>query len=58
MYELTAYQLYDLLVDEDYFTNSELLLLTNINGLSLETLNSAIFARYGFRDYDQMKVYE
>lgn len=54
MIELKAYALWDLLVDGEYFTDDELILLTNINGLSIETLNDAIFSRYGFRDYDQM----
>lgn len=51
-------ELWDLLVDEGYFTAEELQLLTNINGFSVETLNDAIYARYGYRDYDQMMEYE
>ena len=47
-------ELWDELLDLELFTYEELRLLTNINGLSVETLNDAIFARYGFRDYDQM----
>ena len=46
--------LWDALVDGDLFTYEELQLLTNINGYSVETLNDAIFARYGYRDYNQM----
>lgn len=51
-------ELYDVLVDEGYFTDEELRLLTCINGYSVETLNDAIYARYGYRDYDQMLGYE
>lgn len=51
-------ELYDLLVDEGYFTVEELQLLTNINGYSIETLNDAIYARYGYRDFEQMRDYE
>lgn len=51
-------ELYDLLVDDGYFTEEELRLLTNINGYSIDTLNSAIYARYGYRDYEQMKESE
>lgn len=58
MIELKAYELWDVLVDGEYFTDDELILLTNINGLSIETLNDAIFSRYGYRDFDQMKDYE
>ena len=50
-------ELYDVLVDEGYFTDEELRLLTNINGNSIETLNDAIFSRYGYRDYEQMLGY-
>lgn len=45
---------WDELLDMDLFTEEELKLLTNINGLSVETLNDAIFARYGYRDLEQM----
>ena len=55
---MTAIELYEILVYEGYFTNEELKLLININGLSIETLNDAIYARYGYRDYEQMKESE
>ena len=47
-------ELWDELLECDLFTEEELRLLTNINGYSLETLNDAIFARYGYRDLEQM----
>jgi len=53
--KLTAIELYETLLDEELFSDEELKLLTNINGLSIETLNDAIYARYGYRDYEQMK---
>ena len=46
--------LWDELLERDLFTYEELQLLTNINGYSVETLNDAIFARYGYRDFEQM----
>ena len=46
--------LWDELQDMELFTYEELKLLTNINGYSVETLNDAIFARYGYRDLEQM----
>ena len=55
--ELTAKELYQELIDLELFTWRELRLLTNINGFSIETLNDAIFARYGYRDYQQMMEY-
>lgn len=41
-------------IDAELFTEAEIQLLTNINGLSVETLNDAIFSRYGYRDLEQM----
>ena len=46
--------LWDELLDQELFTYDELKLITSINGLSVETLNDAIFARYGYRDLEQM----
>jgi transcription initiation factor IIE alpha subunit len=48
------YEVYEALVDNGYFTEEELSLLTNINGNTLETLEDAIYCRYGFRSYEQM----
>ena len=56
--ELTIHELWAELVDRDLFTDRELQLLTNINGFSIETLNDALYSRYGYRDYDQMMMYE
>lgn len=44
---------YELIVHE-LFTQDELELITNINGFTVETLNDCIFARYGYRDLEQM----
>ena len=54
MKELTLTELFNTLIDEELFTEAELQLLTNINGYNIETLNDAIYARYGYRDYNQM----
>ena len=45
---------WDELLEQELFTEEELKLLTNINGYSIETLNDAIFSRYGYRDLEQM----
>ena len=47
--------LWDELVEMGLFTEQELQLLTDINGYNVETLNDAIFARYGYRDLEQIK---
>lgn len=52
---LDVNELYETLVDEELFTEDELRLITDINGYSIDTLNDCIFARYGYRSYEQMK---
>jgi len=52
---LDVNELYGTLIDEEYFTEAELHLITDINGYNLETLNDCIYARYGYRSYEQMK---
>ncbi len=51
-------ELFNTLIEEELFTEAELQLLTHINGYNMETLNDAIYARYGYRDYEQMKESE
>lgn len=48
-------ELFEKLIDEGYFTEAELQLVTSINGYSIETLNDCIYCRYGYRSYEQMK---
>ena len=48
-------ELYEILTEQAYFTDAELELLTNINGYNIQTLNDAIYARYGYRDYEQLQ---
>ena len=45
---------WDFLIDNEYFTEAELALVTSINGYSIETLNDCIYVRYGYRSLDQM----
>ena len=47
-------ELWNELIERELFTYDELRLLTNINGFSVETLNDALYSRYGYRDYEQM----
>lgn len=47
-------QIYDFLVENQFFTDDELHLLCCINGYSVETLNDAIYARYGLRDFEAL----
>lgn len=43
-------EMYERLIDNEYFTEDELNLITNINGYSKETLEDCIYARYGYRN--------
>ena len=54
MEKLTLDEIYNNLIDNDLFTEKELELLTDINGYNIDTLNDAIYARYGYRDYEQL----
>lgn len=45
-------QIYDYLIKNHLFLDGELSLLCCINGYSVETLNDAIYARYGFRTFE------
>jgi hypothetical protein len=54
MSKLEINDVWGLLIDGGYFTDDELQLITNINGYTIETLNDCIYARYGFRSYEQM----
>ena len=49
------YDLYDELIQLDLFTQDELDLVSAINGRSVETLNDCIYARFGYRNFEQMK---
>lgn len=48
-------EIFDYLTGNQFFTEDELNLLCCINGHSVETLNDAIYARYGFRDFERFK---
>ncbi|MBQ0099722.1 MAG: hypothetical protein KBS91_04170 [Firmicutes bacterium] len=48
-------ELYSRLIDENYFTEEELSLVTCINGYTVDTLNDCIYARYGYHTYEQLK---
>lgn len=46
--------LWSYLVDNGFFTQAELELITSINGYNIDTLNDALYARYGYHSLDQM----
>lgn len=46
-------EIYELLIALQYFTRGELDLLTYINGFNFDTLEDALYCRYGYRSIDQ-----
>jgi len=49
---------YDYLVDYNVATEDEISLLFNINGRSIDTLNSILYARLGLRSLEQWREIE
>ena len=47
---MNIHRVYEALLYQELFTPEELELITTVNGLSMETLNDCIYARYGFRN--------
>lgn len=47
-------EIYNFLTENQFFTDDELILLCCINGHTVDTLNSAIYARYGFRTFEAL----
>ena len=48
-------KLWNLLIEYDIATEAELQLVNDINGYSLETLEAVLYARTGYRTWDQYK---
>lgn len=51
----TIETIWDYLIESDTATNEELVLVTHINGYSIESLNSVIYARTGCNTIEQLK---
>ena len=49
------FMLWDFIIDNNIATESELQLVTDINGWNEETMNDVIYAKIGLRDYEQCK---
>jgi hypothetical protein len=48
-------ELYNILIKEGYFTRKELELICEMMAYDLETLNKAIYTRYGANNYNQLE---
>ena len=55
---MTTNELWTLIVEYGIATNSEIDLVTDINGNSIETLNDIIYARTGYRDIESYEESE
>ena len=49
---MTADKLYNELILNNYFTETELKLVCDVAGLNVDTLNNCIYVRYGYNDYE------
>ena len=47
--------IWDYLIDTSIATKEELVLITNINGYSVETLEQVIYARTGYNSFEQLQ---
>ena len=47
--------LYDLIIDAGIATEKEISLVTSINGYSVDTLNSILYSRTGYRNWTQFE---
>ena len=50
----TVEQIWDYLLDSLIATEDELVLVTNINGYSEDSLNSILYAKTGYRSIEQL----
>ena len=51
-------ELYDFLIDYEYATEKEIGLVCSINGTNLESLESILYVRSGYRSLEQIKEME
>jgi len=51
-------ELYDYLMDYEIATEKEICLVCSINGTNLDSLESILYSRTGYRDLEQIKDME
>lgn len=51
-------ELYDYLIDYEIATEKEISLVCSINGTNLDSLESILYSRTGYRDLEQIKDME
>lgn len=55
---ITREEAWEFLTDNGIATNEEITLVTCINGYTIEALRSILYARTGYRDFDQYETEE
>ena len=53
-----THELYDYLMDYEIATEKEISLVCSINGTNLDSLESILYSRTGYRDLEQIKDME
>ena len=53
MKKLTMNEVWDFLLEHEFFTQQELELVTSVCGYTLEALNSCIYSRYSYHTLEQ-----
>ena len=52
------HELWDYIIDYEIATEDEICLVTSINGTNLDTFESILYSRTGYRDLEQIKMEE
>ena len=52
------HELWDYLIDYEIATEDEIKLVTSINGTNLDTFESILYSRTGYRSLEQIKMEE
>ena len=55
---MTQDEMWDYLIENAIATKDELTLVTNINGVSTETMEDILYAKTGYRSFDQLEEEE
>ena len=51
-------ELWDFITEYEIATENEICLITSINGTNLDTFESILYSRTGYRDLEQIKMEE
>lgn len=54
---MTIVEMWDCLIEEGITTENELQLVTCINGYNEESMRDVLYARTGYRSFDQLDYY-